>query len=93
MAIQLELNFQYGISREQACILCHLSSECGGCCRKCTKNDCNGQLCSQASRNYDGKRWDTWMHLISTYNMKHLLRLIPSDIQKKYGINKLVRKK
>ena len=27
---QLSLNLDYGISKEQVCILCHLSSECAG---------------------------------------------------------------
>ncbi len=29
-ATQLSLDMDYGISKEQACILCHLSSECEG---------------------------------------------------------------
>lgn len=50
MERQLKFNFTYGVTREQACIMCHFSSNCGGCCIKCQaegKNDiCYGQVCS-----------------------------------------------
>lgn len=26
--------FDYGVTPEQACIMCHFSSECGGCCEQ-----------------------------------------------------------
>ena len=82
---QLSLNLEYGISREQACILCHLSSECDGCCVKCkaeNKNgSCYGQICSQPSRVHDGSRWDTWMYLVST-SLPNLKRFIPSKYRK-----------
>lgn len=31
------VNSDFGVTREQACIMCHLSSGCGGCCEKCRK--------------------------------------------------------
>lgn len=34
-AIEQGFNFEYGATREQACIMCHLSAECGGCCVRC----------------------------------------------------------
>lgn len=89
---QTSLSFNYGISREQACILCHLSAECSGCCSKCDRpNGCQGQICSHPSRNVDGQRWDAWMHLLASSEMSRLVKYIPADLQKKYGINKLVR--
>ena len=82
---QLSLNMEYGISKEQACILCHLSSECAGCCVKCkaeNKNgSCYGQTCSQPSRVHDGRRWDTWMYLVST-SLPELKRFIPVKYRK-----------
>ena len=82
---QLSLNLDYGISKEQACILCHLSSECEGCCVKCkaeNKNDgCSGQGCSQPFREKEGNRWDTWMHLVST-SIPELKRFIPVKYRK-----------
>nr|DAG08000.1 MAG TPA: hypothetical protein [Caudoviricetes sp.] len=82
---QLSLNLDYGISKEQACILCHLSSECEGCCVKCkaeNKNDgCSGQACSQPFREKEGNRWDTWMHLVST-SLSELKRFIPVKYRK-----------
>lgn len=97
MARQTELIFSYGISREQACILCHLSSECGGCCAKCMasngKGSCNGQLCSLPSRDQDGQRWDSWMWLVKTQDQikQYARKVIPANLQKKYGIDKLIK--
>ena len=66
MSRQLSFIFDYGVTREQACIMCHLSSECEGCCLKCTKdNGCHGQLCSQPYRDHEGQRWNAWIYLAS----------------------------
>ena len=64
MAIQLSLNMDYGVTREQACIMCHLSSGCPNCCAKCKKDGCQGQLCSQQFRDMDGQRWEAWIHIV-----------------------------
>lgn len=83
---QLELHFQYGISSEQACILCHLSASCSGCCLKFEKKEgCQGQVCSQPFKDHEGQRWDTWMHIVTT-QLTHLLKYIPKELRKKYGI-------
>ncbi len=81
-AIQQELRMDYGITREQACILCHLSSECSECCLKCTKsNGCQGQNCSQPFRDHEGQRWDTWMYLVATA-LPELKRFVPIKFSK-----------
>ncbi len=94
-AKQTSFVFDYGISREQACILCHLSSGCGGCCVKCfakgKNGTCNGQLCSQPTRDRDGQRWDAWMHILAT-SLPELAKFISPSLRKKYGINKLIKK-
>ena len=84
---QYELHLNYGISREQACILCHLSAECSGCCLRCKKDDCQGQRCSQEQRHTDGLRWDTWMYLVQN-TLSDLQRFISPELRKKYGIKK-----
>ena len=69
-------NFDYGVTPEQACIMCHLSSECGGCCQKCKKDGCHGQLCSQPGRDHMGQRWETWIYIVSNL-LPELRRFIP----------------
>ena len=82
-------NFQYGISAEQACVLCHLSAECEGCCLRC-KNDkgCYGQTCSQPDRDTQGARWDAWMYMVATYR-PDLRRYIPRKWRGE--VNKLIK--
>ena len=93
---QLSLTLDYGISREQACILCHLASGCGSCCARCDhKNGCHGQTCSQPTRNNEGQRWDSWMHLVENFPhiKEYAVKVISPELRKKYGINKLINKK
>ena len=79
---QLSLNLDWGVTREQACIMCHLSSECEDCCLRCNhKNGCAGQLCSQPSRDHEGQRWNTWMYLVRT-SLPELKRFIPKKYHK-----------
>lgn len=77
---QERFNFEYGVTREQACIMCHLSSECADCCEKCRaqgKNGtCYGQTCSLPSRNHDGQRWDTWLYIVANFRFD-LRRFVP----------------
>lgn len=77
---QLSFGFSYGVTKEQACIMCHLSSECGECCIKCKKfgknMSCNGQACSQPFIDNEGVRWDTWMKLVRT-SYPNLKKFIP----------------
>ena len=88
-AYQTTLTLDYGISREQACILCHLSSGCGGCCVRCNHdNGCQGQCCSQPTRHIEGQRWGAWMNLVRKYSdiRQCAVKVIPIDLQKKYGM-------
>lgn len=75
----LAIVYVYGGSMEQACILCHLSSGCAGCCVKCraeNKNGtCYGQICPIPSKDHDGQRWNAWMHIVST-SLPELKRFI-----------------
>lgn len=71
MMEQLRFLFDYGVTPEQACIMCHFSSECGGCCVKCRAENpdstCYGQNCSQPKRHHDGQRWEAWLHIVATF--------------------------
>lgn len=73
----------FGVTREQACIMCHLSSGCGGCCEKCRKEKgyCNNsaQVCSMGSREHDGQRFVAWINLVNTS-----LHELKKFVQKKY---------
>lgn len=76
------LVLEYGVTREQACIMCHLSSECGGCCLTCKKDGgCQGQACSQPFRGHEGARFETWMWLVKTA-YPHLKRFVPKEYLK-----------
>lgn len=71
-----QFRFEFGVTPEQACFMCHLSSECAGCCRKCHK--CTGQACSQENLETQQSRWDTWMYLVAnTPALAHLKKFIP----------------
>lgn len=84
---QLEIDF--GITEEQACILCHLSSGCAGCCVKCKaqgKNGtCYGQTCSRHDLDKQKARWNTWMYLVRT-SFPELTRFIPAKYRKQENI-------
>lgn len=77
---QLQFDLQCGVTKEQACIMCHLSSECSGCCVKCRaenkNNDCSVQSCSLLSMEHDGNRWNTWMYLVAT-SLPRLKKFVP----------------
>lgn len=89
MIRELELPFgSYGVSREQACIMCHLSAECHGCCLRCGQKDsCGGQTCSQPFRDHEGQRFETWMYLVGT-TLTELQEFLPQRyralVRKKY---------
>ena len=82
---QLEFPFDYGVTPEQACIMCHLSSECGGCCVKCRASGrngtCYGQNCSLHTMERDGKRWEAWMYLVAN-SLPQLIKFIPRKYRK-----------
>ena len=89
---QLSLNLNFGINNEQACMLCHFSSECSGCCIKCKKDGCQGQNCSRPYKDIEGKRWEGWLYLIKTYkDMRRLLNYVTKEQIKKYHIDKYLR--
>lgn len=83
---QLEIDFgTYGVTREQACIMCHLSSECDKCCVKCIaagdNGSCGGQVCSLPTRDNEGQRWEAWIHLVKT-TLPELRKFIPQKYKK-----------
>ncbi len=83
---QLKLAFDYGVTREQACIMCHLSSGCPDCCNKCRREGrnggCYGQACSIPGRGHAGQRWEAWLHLVST-SLPELRKFLPPRCQRR----------
>lgn len=78
------MEFDFGITEEQACILCHLCNDCPGCCIKCRaqgrSGTCIGQACSRPGIADDRNRWDKWMDIVAT-SQTGLAKYIP-DIYK-----------
>lgn len=92
-AEQLEFpRFDCGVTREQACTMCHLSTECTRCCVKCMREGrngtCNGQSCSIPCRDDDGVRWDAWMHFACT-TRRDLIKFLPDKYKR--AIRKLIK--
>lgn len=58
-----ELDLKIEPTIEQLCLMCHLSSECGDCCKKCN-NPCNsGQIC-QIGTKENADRWSAYINII-----------------------------
>ena len=55
------------VSSEAICMMCHLSSECSGCCRVCKKKQCNGgrQLCLINDKGQLA-RLESWKYIVVT---------------------------
>ena len=84
--IAFQLSFDFGVTPEQACIMCHLSSNCNKCCKQCvskgTQCDNSMQECSQTDLEYQGARWETWLHLVAVH-YPELKKYIPKKYHKK----------
>lgn len=78
---QLSFDFTYGVTAEQACIMCHLSSGCGGCCVGCGNKCGSMQACSRPGRGHDGPRFETWMYLVRNH-YPELKRFVPKKYLK-----------
>lgn len=80
---QLSLNF--GVTPEQSCIMCHLASECSGCCNKCIAEGrpCSNsmQSCSRPNAAFEQNRWDNWLYLVATA-LPELKKFIRKNIKK-----------
>ena len=86
----LQKSFDFAVTAEMACVMCHFSSECGGCCNKCRAagTECGSQqLCSQLSRRHDADRWASWIAIVrSNPAFKRLKRYIPKEWRKSLKI-------
>jgi len=72
---QLTLGFEP--TEKQVCWMCHLSSGCKGCCKKC-RNSCNASQHCMQSRPHQADRLDAWMRIvreIPDYEQKRLRRV------------------
>lgn len=90
MAKQLSL-FDFGVTAEESCMMCHLSSECNGCCKTCNSDTCNGQICGQPMREYESERLSTWLYLVNTTKDLNKLahRVLTKRQIKQYKIKQL----
>jgi len=76
---------EYGVTREQACIMCHLSGESDKCALRYPNE--NLQVCSQPFREHESQRWDAWMYLIGKGQpLESLRRFIPRELRKKFRL-------
>lgn len=80
-----QLYFDFGVTPEQACIMCHLSSNCGMCCVKCQAEGkkCGNsmQSCSQYDLDKQSARWNTWMYNVA-FHYPELIKYIPRKYRK-----------
>lgn len=80
-----QLNFDFGVTPEQSCIMCHLSSECSGCCNKCIAEGrpCSNsmQSCSRPNAAFEQNRWNNWLYLVATA-LPELKKFIPKKYKK-----------
>lgn len=81
MERQERIRFQFGVTPEQSCIMCHLSAECSDCCKKCKVEGCHGQNCSLPSRDHDGQRWENWLYIVANFR-PDLRRFVPRKYHK-----------
>ena len=83
--VPAQLAFDFGVTSEQACIMCHLSANCGDCCVRCQAagRTCGNamQICSQVDLDKQGARWSTWMHLVAVH-FPELRKYIPRKYKK-----------
>lgn len=63
---QLKIDFNIIPTKEQVCIMCHLSSECHKCCNKC--EGCNARQICMINKSYEDQteRLSSWIHIIET---------------------------
>ncbi len=56
-----QLIIDFPVTRPDICTMCHWSSDCDGCCKKC-KDQCNAmQRCGLEEKMEDQQeRWNTW---------------------------------
>lgn len=82
LKMEEQLSFDFAVTPEMSCIMCHLSSECHGCCRKCTTKCSNtAQNCSLPRAQYDLHRWRTWIALVRD-TLPELKQFVPKKYHK-----------
>jgi len=59
-----ELKLQLEPSGEEICRMCHLSSNCAGCCKKC-QHKCNSEQVCMIGQTGQYDRWQTWKRIVA----------------------------
>ncbi len=63
-------------TNKEICMMCHLSSECDGCCKTC-KNKCNGHQVCQIGVDGQADRLAAWMSIVEkNKKMSHLSKFL-----------------
>jgi len=66
--------------KDEICMMCHFSSECGKCCLKCTEQCNSRQVCMQGKPN-QAERVDAWMNIIDNNSAtNHLKKTLIKEI-------------
>ena len=60
-------------TKEEICIMCHLSSECDGCCKKC-KQTCNAkQYCGNDGTDQT-ERLQAWTEIVLEQKLNEVMK-------------------
>jgi hypothetical protein len=62
-------------TNKDICMMCHLSSECGGCCKTC-KNKCNSCQVCQIGVQWQAERLAAWLKIVEDEEMSRLRKFI-----------------
>jgi len=63
--MQLELGLELEATPEEICMMCHFSSECDGCCKRC-ENFCNSEQTCMQGKKGQFQRLQSWMSIINS---------------------------
>jgi hypothetical protein len=74
--LQMEFDLKSEPTTQQVCMMCHFSSECKGCCKRCTSKCNSSQICQKGVPG-QSERLDTWLDIITTTpNLQELRKFL-----------------
>jgi hypothetical protein len=75
-------------TKDEICLMCHLSSECSGCCHYLCKNSCaSAQVCMQDAIEQES-RLDAWIHIIEDEENSRYKQLVKKFSKSKNRLNR-----
>jgi hypothetical protein len=66
-----QLTIPFEPTNTDICMMCHASSECLECCKKCKKKCNGGQIC-MIGMPLELDRYEAWINLLNDGNFKEL---------------------